>query len=1562
MQARILASLVFIWLFQSYMFGQTAGMILKPAGAPGNTVLDPDGDGYVSQKTNGVQMGFTIPPDNDVANSEIPFVPIVRPDPTGDLLRGPVGAFSEIVGTDAAGNNAIMVYNDGTNLLFRFRLSGYAPNSKSYSIMIDTDQKFGFTGVNADPNAIPGNAGFEVEIVLRTNFSVDAYNVDGTTSGTLVTTYPYETNCQKALAVSNAGGDDDYFYDFYLPLSGLSSVGITASTPLRFVATTVMNPNPGVGNNALSDIGGITTKSSPDAIFTELVDSQTPTTTGNINSGGVLDRSACPAINPVSVSSTTITGTSSEAAGTLIKVYVYQSNGSTLIGSGTTLVAAGSWSINVSALNPAVILAVGQVVKATATAAEKGASYDNCSLKTVSNCTSATSNVGVVLTKISGSKGYTVANTFPTGTIITWYNSDFTPANYVTKSGGSTYIQNPQTTTAPSQTISFSTETGQTFPAGVFYFTFQEPGKCVSSFMYDCQYSVDGTSVVPVITTPVITTNTVSISGTCGSSAETMVSLFADGVFLKSTRVVSSSSWTISGLNLSSYGCAVITASASDAGKCPSTTASGVTVSRVALKPSFSSSGCSSSSPVAAISGYSTEADGSTVTLFKTNPSRSPVGTATVSGGSWTASSLSLLAGDNIVAAVTAGTCLLQGPDSDPVTIAIKTNIGGYTISINTPTEGQSAVTGTISGGTYPVTLRVYADQSQIGDAIVINAAGSWSVGSLLSTDLYPGATINVTLTGTGCESDFSNASAIVQCIPPAVPSAVGGSYTYCYGGAGSINLTTSQSGVIYQLINNSGVAQGPSYMGNGSPIKLTTFALTSDLTNILVKAFKVGLNSCFVTSSANINFTPQTTTPSITFSSTSVSVQKGNTSVNLPFTAKSGSPSADTYTIDFSVAAKAQGFLNVSTPVAVPAAPGNISIAVPAGAAPGNYPGTLTVKETSGSTCDGNYSFTITVYGPSSPPVISTQPMNKAICSGNTAVLGVAAAGSGTVTYQWQSANSYFGTYSNVTEGTGATSASYTTAGLTATKYYRVVVSNASGSVISNVATVTVNKTPALSGSINGDGNLCSGQSLNYSVVPSPEATSYSWSYNGSNTIINGTSDAVSLNFAPDATSGVLKVHGNNACGSGDDLTYSITVNPAPFINNMTGSACSGTAFSITPLDGANGFVPSGTTYSWGVPVVTGGMTGGASGTGEAIVGTLVNTTSSAQTATYTATPVKGSCPGNNFTVIISVNPTINITTTPVNLLCNGASTGRVGITVSGGTPGYTYAWTGPGGFTSTAPNISGLAAGVYNLAVTDSKSCTANGSATVNQPAAITITPTITAPTCNGGATGAISLSVTGGTGSMSYLWNDGISTQDRTNLTAGNYSVTVTDGNGCTKSSGVIAVSEPAAISALAAASSIDCYGGTSTITVTATGGTGTLNYNLNGALFQAGNAFEGISASSSPYNIVVKDGNGCTKTANVTVTQPPALALSSVITKEECPGKANGAIDLTISGGTPSYNKNWTDVTGTDNDEDRTGLTAGSYTITVTDSKGCTAINTITISVLNPAPVVPGTITK
>jgi hypothetical protein len=185
---------VFAQLISNDVNAQTPGLIFKKAS--GN-VLDPNGDGYVS--TSG--SGFV---SNDQTESEIAYRPLVVPsvEPVADPGPGPDCGFTDIV--DSGAEDPVFSYVDGNgNFLFRFRIGNSADNSKGYSVMVDTDQKFGFSGIDADPNAVTGNPGFEMEIVLESNFGVSLYSVDGTTSPVQKgTTLPWESYAQKSVALT----------------------------------------------------------------------------------------------------------------------------------------------------------------------------------------------------------------------------------------------------------------------------------------------------------------------------------------------------------------------------------------------------------------------------------------------------------------------------------------------------------------------------------------------------------------------------------------------------------------------------------------------------------------------------------------------------------------------------------------------------------------------------------------------------------------------------------------------------------------------------------------------------------------------------------------------------------------------------------------------------------------------------------------------------------------------------------------------------------------------------------------------------------------------------------------------------------------------------------------------------------------------------------------------------------------------------------------------------------------------------------------------------------------
>jgi hypothetical protein len=229
---------------------QSTGFINRPATvAAGRAVLDPNSDSY----TSATPAGYA---GDDVGNSEIPFrsLPALSSEPYGDLRRGPNHLFSDFV--PDANKRGYYTYFTGTNLLFRFRMGSVMSGSKGYSVLLDTDGKFGATGPDADPNfqaettGSNGNPGFEIEIVLETNFRIAIYNVDGTSNPTLVKAY---TNWQDMSQVSIAGtfdnGDPDFLIDFYVPFSDLQAApfNLTTSSPLRMAATTVMAPKGAIG-------------------------------------------------------------------------------------------------------------------------------------------------------------------------------------------------------------------------------------------------------------------------------------------------------------------------------------------------------------------------------------------------------------------------------------------------------------------------------------------------------------------------------------------------------------------------------------------------------------------------------------------------------------------------------------------------------------------------------------------------------------------------------------------------------------------------------------------------------------------------------------------------------------------------------------------------------------------------------------------------------------------------------------------------------------------------------------------------------------------------------------------------------------------------------------------------------------------------------------------------------------------------------------------------------------------------------------------------------------------
>ncbi|MFN5653249.1 MAG: SprB repeat-containing protein, partial [Flavobacteriia bacterium] len=294
--------------------------------------------------------------------------------------------------------------------------------------------------------------------------------------------------------------------------------------------------------------------------------------------------------------------------------------------------------------------------------------------------------------------------------------------------------------------------------------------------------------------------------------------------------------------------------------------------------------------------------------------------------------------------------------------------------------------------------------------------------------------------------------------------------------------------------------------------------------------------------------------------------------------------------------------------------------------------------------------------------------------------------------------------------------------------------------------------------------------------------------------------------------------------------------------------------------------------------------------------------------------------------------------TSTPVQ--CFGGSNGTVDVTVSGGTAPYTYNWSN-GAITQ---DIQNQAAGNDTLIITDQFGCQSQFITTVTQPTApLTINATISNIGCFGSQAGNIDITMSGGTPSYTFQWNNSLTTEDLTNVNPGLYSVLVYDANACFTSDTFLITQVGSPMTLQITGTNVVCFGGNDgTINLTVNGGTSPYQYNWNnGATTQD---ISGLLAGT--YTVNVTDANQCVVSTSLTITSPTApLVITGQEVDLQCFNQNTGAIDVTITGGQQPYSYAWTSTTGfTANTEDISGLAAGGYTLVVTDFNGCTSTQT------------------
>lgn len=567
----------------------------------------------------------------------------------------------------------------------------------------------------------------------------------------------------------------------------------------------------------------------------------------------------------------------------------------------------------------------------------------------------------------------------------------------------------------------------------------------------------------------------------------------------------------------------------------------------------------------------------------------------------------------------------------------------------------------------------------------------------------------------------------------------------------------------------------------------------------------------------------------------------------------------------------------------------------------PGNYNVSLTITDFNG--CTSTKTNPIEVRQPISITPSGTPPP----CNGgsNGSVTVAATGGYGNYQYIWNG-NQYGQTYAGVTAGT-----------------YNVVVSD----------------------------GVCAAATANY-VLSQPSALSATTSHVDANcntnngsvsmTISGGTPPYQNLTWAGVAAPGgtrtglgagtyIANFVDANACSA--LLQYSETVNMLP-----CGISSSVNKTNVSCFGGSNGTVSLNVTGATGTPTITwtpGGYTG-ANVTGLA-AGTYTYNFSDANPAHAFSGTVTITQPGAAMVASLST----------IGISCAGANDGQALASVtSGGNPPYSYAWSG--GHPNN-PSATNLGPGPINVTITDANTCTATASGTISNSPTLVATMVTVIDSCFHSGKGSATVQVNGGVPPYTYAWNNLASDTINAGIFAGSYTVTITDGNGCTLTSTAVVGGPSASVVAPNTKQDIACAGTASgSITVTASGGTGPYTYAWNPNTISGANP-TGLAAGI--YQYTVTDNYGCSITGDDTLLEPLApLSVTSTHTNVTCSGAANGSITVTISGGTAPYTymSNTIPMAGSFT---QNNVPAGIYTGTLTDANGCTA--TVSDTITEPA---------
>ncbi len=301
--------------------------------------------------------------------------------------------------------------------------------------------------------------------------------------------------------------------------------------------------------------------------------------------------------------------------------------------------------------------------------------------------------------------------------------------------------------------------------------------------------------------------------------------------------------------------------------------------------------------------------------------------------------------------------------------------------------------------------------------------------------------------------------------------------------------------------------------------------------------------------------------------------------------------------------------------------------------------------------------------------------------------------------------------------------------------------------------------------------------------------------------------------------------------------------------------------------------------------------------------------------------------------------------TTAVSDVRCFGEKNGSAALALTGGTPGFAYTWSSG----SAAPKIEGLAPGTYTLTLTyASERCTQIFDFQVKEPLPILLSASLAPLLCHGSLGGSINLAVQNGTTPLVFLWSNGNTTEDPTGLSAGTYTVTVTDAAGCSKNL-TASVSEPTALTSAGISPQPACPGEANGGATFLGAAQATPPYAL---LWSSGATVPNLTGlAAGVYTLTVTDVNGCTLTETAQVPEFSAPTAATTVSDVRCFGEKNGSVAVSLSSGSPGFGYAWSSGSAAPKIE---ALAPGTYTLTLTYADGKCA-QTFDYQIKEPLPI-------